>query len=208
MQAAAYTAFNQMLVALKNDGIIGLQLASAYRTYEHQHSLFTSKVNTLISQGHNPHEAEELAQTTIQRPGASEHQTGLALDVTMSGDLTKAFADTPAGKWVAANSHRFGFIIRYPQSKTEITHIIYEPWHLRYVGMPHATIMYENNLSLEEYASFIAAGQAYIVWICYEEYFIVMHTTTWPNSSQPELVDISSVSPSGGGYILTVRRHR
>jgi len=208
LQAPAYTAYNQMLTAMKADGILNLQLASAYRPYDYQQNLFNKKIRALESQGHNTEDATQLAAETIQRPGSSEHQTGLALDVTVSGDLTQAFASTPAGVWIAENSHRFGFIIRYPQAKTEITHIIYEPWHLRYVGVPHSTIMYENNLTLEEYAHFIADAGTYMAW---EEpgiaFFIVTYSHIWPEIIPQGLVDISSISPGDGvGYIITIRR--
>jgi len=209
LQAPAFAAYNQMLAAMKADGIQGLQLASAYRPYVYQRDLFTTKVNTLKSQGHNPEAAIELAAQVLQRPGASEHQTGLALDVTVAGDLTEDFGKTAAGKWIEENSHRFGFIIRYPQSKTEITHIIYEPWHLRYVGLPHATIMFENNLTLEEYAGFIAETGNYIIWTeprGSREFYLVIHSDEWPQTIHDRLIDISSVCPGGGGgYILTMR---
>jgi len=117
LHSSAYKAYNQMLTAMKADGIHDLHLLSAYRPYDYQKKLFSAKVSTLISQGHSPDEAENLASKILQRPGYSEHQTGLALDLTVTGQLTEAFADTKAGQWLAANSHRFGFIIRYPQAK-------------------------------------------------------------------------------------------
>jgi len=208
LHTAAHTAYNRMLVAMKADGIHGLILASAYRPYDYQQNLFTNKVNQLVSNGYTNHEAAEIAAKSLQRPGASEHQTGLALDVTISGDLTEAFGDTAAGKWIAANSHRFGFIIRYPQAKTDITHIIYEPWHLRYVGVPHAMIIFENNITLEEYAKFIADAGAYIVW---EEpgrtYYLIVHSTYLPHNVPDGLVDISaSHHGDGATYIVTLLR--
>jgi len=209
LQSPAYMAFNEMLTAMKAEGIQGLRLASAYRPYNYQSELFTAKVETFKTQGHTAEAAEELAAQILQRPGSSEHQTGLALDVTVAGDLTEDFANTAAGKWIADNSHQFGFIIRYPQAKTGITNIIYEPWHLRYVGLPHGIIMFENNLSLEEYAGFIAEAGMYIVWVepeCNREFYLVIHSYFWPETLPDGLVDISSVCPGGrGGYILTLR---
>jgi len=209
LQAMAYTAYSQMQTAMKADGIQGLQLASAYRPFDYQQELFAAKINNLKAQGHSPEVAEELASQILQRPGASEHQTGLALDVTVAGDLTEDFGHTAEGKWIAENSHRFGFIIRYPQAKTEITHITYEPWHLRYVGLPHAIVIYENNLTLEEYADFIAEAGAYMVWGESGEarvFYLVKYSETWPLGIPDGLIDISSVCPIGGrGYILTLR---
>ena len=207
LQAAAHTAYNQMLAAMQTDGIHGLQLASAYRPYTHQRNLFIAKTSEYTAQGYPLAEAEEIASETVQPPGASEHQLGLALDVTVTGDLTQAFANTSAGQWIAVNSHRFGFIIRYPQAKTEITHIIYEPWHLRFVGMPHSIIIYENNLTLEEYAQFIATVGTYIVWVGPGEYYLVIHSNTLPEAVPHGIINISSTHPGvGASYILTFRR--
>ena len=206
----AYAAYSEMLAAMKADGIIGLRLASAYRPYEHQSYLFNGKVDAFIALGHSKEDAVELASAVLQRPGASEHQTGLALDVTLDGYLEQDFANTRAGQWIAANSHRFGFIIRYTQAKTDVTQIIYEPWHLRYVGTPHALIMKENNLALEEYAQFIADSGIYIVWSEPTEsriFYMVIHTYAWPEPPPQGLVGLSSDRPGGGvGYFLTIRR--
>ena len=209
LHASAYTAYIQMLNAMQADNIHGLQLVSAYRSYEYQYGLFEAKVRHLISQGYDAKTADKLAAETIQRPGASEHQTGLALDVTLAGDLTQSFADTKAGQWLAANSHNFGFIIRYPQAKTDVTNIIYEPWHLRYVGVPHAAIMYKNNLVLEEYSQFISAGYAYIFWDG-QDYYLVTHSGSWPQKIPQGLTDISSDRPGEGGrgYIMTFLREQ
>ena len=208
LHTSAFYAYTEMLETMKIAGVHNLQLASGYRPYDYQAGLFNAKVNNLISQGHSRETATELASETVHPPGASEHQTGLALDVTITGDLTQAFADTSAGKWLAVNSHRHGFIIRYPQAKTDITHIIYEPWHLRYVGLPHSIIMYENNLTLEEYPKFIIQSGAYIVW-AEENYYIVIHSKYWPGEPIPGLIGISSDRPGHEpGYIITIQRMR
>ena len=210
LHASAYTAYNQMLAAMTAEGgIHGLQLISAYRPYDYQRNLFDRKVSELVSQGHSVTIADELASKTLQRPGASEHQTGLALDVTVSGQLTQDFAETKAGQWLADNSHRFGFIIRYPRYKTDITQIIYEPWHLRYVGIPHAHIIWENGITLEEYAQFISGGP-YMHWCEADErraYYLITYSEFWPGLPQAGLIDISSVRQgNGAGYIITFHR--
>jgi len=209
LRAPAHEAYKQMLTAMRNDEIWGLQLASAYRPYAYQHDLFMSRLDELKSEGYSPNDAISKANQTLQPPGASEHQTGLALDVTVAGDLTSDFGKTTAGIWIAENAHRFGFIIRYPYSKIEITQIAYEPWHLRYVGVPHAEIIRENNLTLEEYAGFISDAGAYIVWDSprgSRAYYLVVFSDIWLENIPGELVDISSISPGeGAGYIITLR---
>jgi D-alanyl-D-alanine carboxypeptidase len=156
IHAAARDAFVLLREAMEADGVYGLHLHSAYRDYDRQQYLFAQKTRHYKSQGYPREEAEALAANTVQRPGASEHQTGLALDVSTTGKLDQAFGQTQAGQWLSANAHRFGFIIRYPRSKTRITHITYEPWHLRYAGIPHAAVMYENDWTLEEYVKHLA----------------------------------------------------
>jgi len=209
LQAPAHTAFKEMLDAMKSDNIWGLKLASAYRSYEYQYNLFSTKVTGLVANGMNHEEATLAAAQILQPPGASEHQTGLALDVTVAGDLTSDFGKTTAGIWIAKNAHRFGFIIRYPYAKTEITQITYEPWHLRYVSVPHAEIIMENNLTLEEYAGFIAGLEGYIVWDNDKDsrvYYIVVFSDVWVESIDREVVSISSVSyGDASGYIITLR---
>jgi len=90
----------------------------------------------------------------IAPPGASEHQTGLALDVSSRSvgfALNNNFVKTPEYAWLLDNCHRYGFIIRYPADKTDVTDIIFEPWHLRYVGAEHAAVIYESGMCLEDY---------------------------------------------------------
>ncbi len=157
--------FEQMLEAMKADGVTGMYIQSAYRDYGHQAYLFSQKKAHYINQGHNEAEAEEYAARSVARPGASEHQSGLALDVTVDGQLRQTFGETEQGKWLAENCQRFGFVIRYPQDKTEITQIIYEPWHIRYVGVPHAAFMKEKNLCLEEYMDYLAENEKCIYWL-------------------------------------------
>jgi len=225
VQTVACKAFMQMLEAMEDDGVYGLRLQSAYRTYGHQHGVFSQKKQELRAKGHSDSEAEIIASKSVQPPGASEHQLGLALDVAIDGTLTQAFGETKAGKWLEEHCHNFGFIIRYPNSKTEITQIIYEPWHLRYVGIPHATIMKNLELTLEEYLSYIKQAQTYIVWgesiknkfheaICAEgmnmEYYLISYFYgELPLELPLETIDVSSLSPDGLGkneYIVTMRK--
>jgi D-alanyl-D-alanine carboxypeptidase len=91
----------------------------------------------------------------VQLPGCSEHQTGLAADIGAEGVPQAAMWLSAEGRWLAENAWRYGLILRYPQDKTAITGIAFEPWHFRYVSVEHARYMYENNLCLEEYLNYL-----------------------------------------------------
>lgn len=129
-----------------------LVLASGYRSASYQDGLYNSYVAD---------KGQAYADATSARPGASEHQTGLAVDLSAgdkSCELEKCFGETQEGKWLATNGYRYGFIVRYPQGKTNITGYDYEPWHLRYVGVPLATEMHKQKIStLEEFFGLPAA---------------------------------------------------
>jgi D-alanyl-D-alanine carboxypeptidase len=144
MRKEAAAALEQMFKDAKNSGI-ELCAVSGYRAYSRQKNLFDAEVN---------HVGEVQAEQAVAIPGTSEHQTGLAMDITGKSTelhLTEGFANTKEGKWLAQNAHRFGFILRYPKGKEGITHYEYEPWHFRYVGIKAATIMFKKNWTLEEY---------------------------------------------------------
>jgi len=155
MDSRVAEAYALLTAAMQEDASVEgnrtLYLYSAYRSYARQNDLYNERTRHYTSQGFSRNEARERAAQSVQPPGASEHQTGLALDVSSTGALNQAFGDTPAGVWLAANAYRFGFIIRYPQSKVHTTHIIYEPWHLRYVGLEAAVYIMESGLTLEEF---------------------------------------------------------
>ena len=128
-------------------------VVSAYRTWAHQERNFTRKVQKYLDQGYPQEEAERLAAMVNARPGTSEHQTGLAVDIidTRLWRLIEEQEDQPAQKWLMENSWKYGFILRYQKGKTDITGVIYEPWHYRYVGKEAAKAIYESGLTLEEY---------------------------------------------------------
>lgn len=144
MRAEAARALENLFAASEEEGL-SLYAVSGFRSYERQEAIFAYNASL---------HGEEKANQFSARPGQSEHQTGLAMDVSSPAvqfDLIEEFANTPEGKWLAENAARFGFIIRYPKDKTEITQYQYEPWHLRYVGIEAALEMAEQNLTLEEY---------------------------------------------------------
>lgn len=144
MRAEAAEAFHRLVETAAEEGI-DIVMTTANRSYEFQQILWDNYV---------AQKGEEEANKTSARPGESEHQTGLAVDLSTSEiDYRNSsdFADTAAGRWVAENAHKFGFILRFPEDKTDITGYSYEPWHIRYVGLTAAADIYEENLTLEEY---------------------------------------------------------
>ncbi len=141
-----------MLKAARADGV-NLIICSPYRDIERQTMLFTNKVDRYMGGGMSYMDAYNLASQAVTVPGSSEHQIGLAVDIITDGysTLDEGFGDTAAGKWLAANSSDYGFILRYPSGKEEITSIEYEPWHFRYVGVDAAKVIADNDLCLEEF---------------------------------------------------------
>lgn len=142
----------QMLSDAKEQGI-NLAIRSPYRDMNRQIYLFNRKVNRYMAQGMSYMDAYKTAAQSVTVPGASEHQIGLALDITSDTyyTLDEAFGETEEGKWLAEHSHEYGFILRYPKGKEYITSISYEPWHFRYVGTEAATVIWQNDLTLEEF---------------------------------------------------------
>jgi D-alanyl-D-alanine carboxypeptidase len=161
-------AINQLFAGARAAGY-ALEVVSAYRSYATQSSLYSSYVQMY---------GQAYADQISARPGYSEHQTGMAADVGNVGGgcgLTACFGTTPGGRWVAANAHRYGFIVRYPSGYTNITGYTYEPWHLRYVGVQLATAMKSRGIpTLEQYfaarptiksgADVLAADGSGILW--------------------------------------------
>ena len=141
-----------MMRAAKNDGI-NLALKSTYRTDSRQENNFNTRIKWYMGQGFSYMEAYKLTSQVITVPGSSEHEVGLAFDITCDtyGSLTAGFGETKAGQWLAEHSCEYGFILRYPQSKEYITGIVYEPWHFRYVGREAATIISNKEICLEEF---------------------------------------------------------
>jgi D-alanyl-D-alanine carboxypeptidase len=146
------TPLLDMLKGARADGV-NLIVCSPYRDLDRQTMLFSNKVGRYMDGGLSYMDAYNLASQAVTVPGSSEHQIGLAVDIITDGysSLDEGFGDTAAGKWLAANSSKYGFILRYPDGKENITSIEYEPWHFRYVGVDAATVITENNLCLEEF---------------------------------------------------------
>ena len=144
MKSDAYDAYLKLYRAARKKGF-SLKVCSAYRTYSTQKTLYANAVKT---------KGRKTANIRSARAGRSEHHTGYAIDITsksMGWGLKQDFADYPDGKWINDHCHEYGFIIRYPKGKTDITGYAYEPWHLRYVGVEAATEIMEQGITLEEY---------------------------------------------------------
>nr|WP_289037589.1 M15 family metallopeptidase [uncultured Allobacillus sp.] len=144
LRKPAALALEKLFKAAEEDGI-ELVAVSGYRRYETQVYLYNRNVEV---------KGKEYADQYSAKPGHSEHQTGLAMDVSAASvafDLVEAFEETPEGQWVAENAHKFGFVIRYPKGKSDITGYNYEPWHLRYVGPEIATSIHKQNVTIEKF---------------------------------------------------------
>ncbi|MBB6450162.1 D-alanyl-D-alanine carboxypeptidase [Geomicrobium halophilum] len=144
LREPAADALEELFAAASEDGY-DLFAVSGYRSYERQDTIFS---NAAAERG------EDTANETIATPGNSEHQTGLAMDISSESnnfELNTAFADTEEGQWVEDHAHEHGFIIRYPEDSEEITGISYEPWHLRYVGEEIAAVINDYEITLEEF---------------------------------------------------------
>lgn len=150
LRSEAATAIMQLVAAAKSNNI-NLSYVSGYRSYSYQQTIYSNYVRQ---------SGQAKADTFSARPGYSDHQTGLAIDVGNSDgscELAICFGNTAGGSWVTANAYLYGFVVRYPEGTEEITGYQYEPWHLRYVGVWLATKIRDNPQTLEEYFGLPAA---------------------------------------------------
>lgn len=150
--ARAVDALDEMLEACRAEGL-SPALASAWRSTAYQQELFENKVGRIMAQGYGYSDAQELAATEVAPPGTSEHHTGLAADIVSEnyGTMDEGYEASPEAVWLREHCAEYGFVLRYPKDKQDVTGIIYEPWHFRYVGVEAAAYMTENGLVLEEF---------------------------------------------------------
>ncbi|WP_297520140.1 M15 family metallopeptidase [uncultured Clostridium sp.] len=137
-------ALEVMFAEAKDAGLEDLYLVSGYRSYDYQYGLFNTSIKN---------RGKEHTEKYMAKPGHSEHQTGLTADIStqsMGLTLEENFEDTKEGEWLAANAHKYGYILRYPKDRVETTGYAYEPWHFRYVGKSVSEYMYKNKLVLED----------------------------------------------------------
>ncbi len=139
--------YEKMFNAAQKDGV-NLTPCSGYRSYETQEINYNRKIDYFVSQGFTKEESKVKAATIIMPPGSSEHNLGYAMDIVC---VEEWFETTDEFKWLQKNAADYGFILRYPKEKQDITNVIYEPWHWRYVGVEHAKNIKESDLVLEEY---------------------------------------------------------
>ena len=147
VRPVAMEALNNMLLDFNTvTGNDGVEIMAGYRTYEYQQELYDEELES----------TGETSSTLVARPGYSEHHTGLAVDFTTNINGThKSYDGTGDYAWINENCYKYGFINRYPAGKEQLTLIDNEPWHFRYVGVPHATVMHNYDYCLEEYINFI-----------------------------------------------------
>lgn len=161
-------AIYKMIDAMKEDGVDNVSITSAYRTYEYQEYLFNKYCaeEKLSHPTWSDQEIKDFVLTYSAYPGTSEHQSGLCVDLwttemepkvynygseTPKNPYDKGFAETAAYDWLKEHAHEYGFILRFPEDKTEITGYSYESWHYRYVGVDHAKKIHDGGITLEEY---------------------------------------------------------
>ena len=150
--------FSGMIAAAEKEGVRHFLINSGFRDFDEQSVLY-----------------QEMGSDYALPAGYSEHNLGLSLDV---GSAQMKMDVAPEGKWIEKNAWKYGFILRYPKDKTAITGIQYEPWHIRYVGLPHSVIMEEKNFSLEEYLNFLKEQKSISNTIHGEKYEISYYPVT------------------------------
>lgn len=209
----ALDALVAMFKAAGEAGFKDIVVSNGYRSFSLQANYYINKVN-FFDKGLNLRDAQVRAATIVAPPGMSEHHTGLAIDITTrsllktTDPLSPVFGNTIQGKWINANSYKFGYIVRYQPDKIKYTGIVSEPWHLRYVGLPHSEIMKKNNLCLEEYLEYIKnvkyikyeAADTKTYEIFYFNLFPPVENLKLSNSGKP-FCDVSRYGKSG--YIIT-----
>lgn len=176
--------FSKMMEDANKDGLLHFSVNSGFRDFEEQAKLY-----------------KEMGSSYALPPGYSEHNLGLSIDV---GSTMMKMEKAPEGKWMAENAWEYGFILRYPKDKTDITGIEYEPWHFRYVGLPHSTLMKEKDFVLEEYIDYLKKEKTMQTTVDGVNYFISYH----PVSETLEIVEpiLSEYEISGNnvdGVIVT-----
>jgi D-alanyl-D-alanine carboxypeptidase len=187
MNSDALLMLREMFASAEKAGHNQFRVTEGYRTQERQQSLYDTATD----------------KSLVALPGHSEHQTGLAADISYHG---VNIGNSIQGTWLMDNSYKYGFILRYPQHKTHITGFPFEPWHYRFVGQPHAWYMRQNDLVLEEYIDYLKErGEITIIHdrIEYWVYYLSCDTETL---EIPENSSYTASSDNIGGIIVTVRR--
>ena len=204
MNSEAAEALIKMLSDMEAELGEAPMIISTYRSYEKQETVFNADVEKAVKSGAEPEKAAQDTAVYIQLPGASEHQTALAVDLSNDGSLEEDFIETEAGKWLEENCHEYGFIIRYPKEKEEYTGIGYEPWHIRYVGHPFSDIMKENNWCLEEFIAYMKRNKM-LVWEDSKNIWSLYFTAALDESYD---TDTAAYDTNSGGYVITSKKKK
>ena len=176
---------SEMITAAEKEGVRHFTINSGFRGFDEQSVLY-----------------QEMGSAYALPAGYSEHNLGLALDV---GSTRMKMADALEGKWIEENAWKYGFILRYPEDKTAITGIEYEPWHIRYVGLPHSVMMKERNFALEEYLEFLKEQKSISTTIHGEKYEISYYPVTKDTTIQvPSNLHWEISGNNMDGVIVTV----
>ncbi|KAB8126082.1 M15 family metallopeptidase [Gracilibacillus oryzae] len=185
LSASIAKKFSEMVAAANKDGVNHFLISSGFRGFDQQAALF-----------------QEMGSSYALEAGHSEHHLGTALDV---GSTQMQMSKAPEGRWIEDHAWKYGFILRYPADKTDVTGIEYEPWHIRYVGLPHSAIMKENNFALEEYLDYLKEEQAFSAsrnGENYEIYYYPVNSDTTIEIPAGERYEISGNNMDG--VIVTV----
>lgn len=201
-EAAASLA--RMLADMEEELGEAPMVVSTYRSYERQEEVYNRDVNSAVESGVDIADAIKGTSRYIALPGASEHQTALAVDLSNDGSLEENFIETEAGVWIKENCHNYGFVVRYPKKKEKYTGIGYEPWHIRYLGQPFSDILYENDWCLEEFIAYMKRNK-YMLWID-DSNIWTMYFTEEPKGVFDSNTAVSDTN--SGGYIVTSRRSK
>lgn len=156
MRKTAAMALEALFKEAEANGVADITVTSGWRSYNTQVWLLDNQVEK-YSSSMGKDKAYALAITEVAIPGTSEHQSGLCVDMHNMSSADIAFAQSDSAKWLAENCYKFGFILRYPKDKTDITKISFEPWHFRFVGRYHASCIHELGFCLEEYTAYLSA---------------------------------------------------
>lgn len=204
LRPEAAQAYIAMYQAMRADGIAVCKAQSGYRSYATQRYLVNQRVGQRMQRGMSQQAAYEDATVYTAPAGASEHQTGLAIDCGIGGSLSQSFSRTPAGRWMAQHAWEYGFILRYEADKSDLTMIGAEAWHYRYVGVPHAKFISDHDFCYEEYLDYLHANGSASVTVgdtCYDIFWTDDTAQEFPGL---EILDISS--DNAGGWIITASR--
>ncbi|MGG4491231.1 VanY-A/VanY-F/VanY-M family D-Ala-D-Ala carboxypeptidase [Metabacillus idriensis] len=177
--------FSEMTTAAEKEGVLHFSISSGFRGFDEQSVLY-----------------QEMGSDYALPPGYSEHNLGLSLDV---GSTQMKMSEAPEGKWIEENAWKYGFILRYPKDKTDVTGIQYEPWHIRYVGLPHSMIMKDKNLALEEYLDYLKEEKNISASVNEKKYTVSYYSIS--HSSQIKVPENLNYEISGNnmdGVIVTL----